>query len=50
MDQESINTRKAALKSTIESMQKPILPLQKELEELEKLEKLTKNKTEKVVK
>jgi prefoldin subunit 5 len=41
---EEINARKAALKSTIESLSKPILPLQKELEELEKL---SKNKMEK---
>jgi len=44
MNIEEINVRKAALKSTIESMSKPIISLQKELDELEKL---TKNKKEK---
>ena len=44
MSNEEAEARKAALKSTIESLSKPIIPLQKELEELEKI---TKNKTEK---
>jgi len=34
-----IEQRKAALKSTIESLSKPIVPLQKELDELNKIKK-----------
>lgn len=47
MNIEDIKMRIGSLKNTIESMEKPILPLKKELEGLEKL---TKIKNEKVVK